>query len=193
MVAWQGFSLTCESWYNTYHHPHQCGLLFYCIVPVWQGCRLLGWGSWTLQLQLLQTQPGQQGIHVQSSSEILWASPLLLSVPHLYPALSLPDPNPKSVFRCLCTACVPISTSQLKRHDADLCSAACILTHINVYTWMGCYKIIQMYYWKALGVLQPTEAVFWFCQVNSFFPSSFILVSAHTSNVMLSSGLHIFS
>lgn len=117
-VAWRGFSPTCELWYNSYHHPYKCGLFFNCVVPVWQGRRLLGWGSWTLQLQLLQTQPGQQGLYVQSSSEILWASPLLLSVLHLYPALSLPDPNPKALFRFVSTAC---STSQI-RHTMQICA-----------------------------------------------------------------------
>lgn len=47
--------------------------LMICVVFV-QSCWVMGWGSWTLQFELLQTEPRQQRLHVQSSTEIQWVT-----------------------------------------------------------------------------------------------------------------------
>lgn len=39
-----------------------------------QSCWVMGWGSWTLQFKLLQTEPRQRRLHVQTSFEILWVT-----------------------------------------------------------------------------------------------------------------------
>lgn len=38
---------------------------------------VMGWGSWTLQFKLLQTEPRQQRLHVQTSFKILWVTVLI--------------------------------------------------------------------------------------------------------------------